>query len=301
MCTTATRARVRLPWSQTAVPPKGTNCSHCSITWWFEWWERGRGIVGTDKQPLGLQTLFDSEHGEWDLTIAGKYCPRTPEPPPQPTVPSRLLLHEFICAHWFLRGSLLTKFDWLSLRRIARAQSVIWVQAIAYFWDSKYGHLFIPPPRKTSPSHPPPRDCARSLPWQIPAHPQRFGSGTSNSSPSMSAPGTLRSGAGAHGACSFRPLSVRPARPNATSSSRPLESFPIRETTLARWPAGSSRIPAVANAAQLDCRRRHRDGYQVQRCECLPKQSTIRFRPIPHHQITVPHHDLTFEPLEPAH
>ena len=116
MCTTATRARVRLPWSQTAVPPKGTNCSHCSITWWFEWWERGRGIVGTDKQPLGLQTLFDSEHGEWDLTIAGKYCPRTPEPPPQPTVPSRLLLHEFICAHWFLRGSLLTKFDWLSLR-----------------------------------------------------------------------------------------------------------------------------------------------------------------------------------------
>ena len=37
----------------------------------------------------------------------------------------------------------------------------------------------------------------------------------------------LRSGAGAHRACSLRPLSGRPAWPNATSSSIALQSFPI--------------------------------------------------------------------------
>ena len=37
---------------------------------------------------------------------------------------------------------------------------------------------------------------------------------------------TLRSGASGHAACSFRPLPERPAWPNATSSSRPPQSFP---------------------------------------------------------------------------
>ena len=77
------------------------------------------------------------ERGEWDLTVAGKYCPRTPELAPQPTFPSlplpRLLLYEFICAHWFLRGSPLARFDWVSLRAVARAESLIWLRAIAYF------------------------------------------------------------------------------------------------------------------------------------------------------------------------
>ena len=52
-----TRARVRLPLSQTAVSFKATNRSRFRIDLWFEWWERGRGIVGTHKQPPGLQTL----------------------------------------------------------------------------------------------------------------------------------------------------------------------------------------------------------------------------------------------------
>ena len=49
-------------------------------------------------------------------TIPGYYHPRVPEPLDQPTVPfwPRLLLQELICTHSSLRGSLLTKSDWLS-------------------------------------------------------------------------------------------------------------------------------------------------------------------------------------------
>ena len=71
-------------------------------------------------------TLYESwpKHGEWDLTIAGKFSPRTPKPVPQPIVPflplRRLLLHEFICAHW-------------SLRKSPQEPNVIWVQAIVNF------------------------------------------------------------------------------------------------------------------------------------------------------------------------
>ena len=45
---------------------------------------------------------------------------------------ARLILHEFICAHWFLLRSPLTKFDWLSLG-VARVERLVWVQAIAHF------------------------------------------------------------------------------------------------------------------------------------------------------------------------
>ena len=67
------------------------------------------------------------------LTIAGKYCPRTPDPALFCLHPARLLLHEFICARWSQPGSPLTKFHWRSLRAVAKAESLIWVQAIAYF------------------------------------------------------------------------------------------------------------------------------------------------------------------------
>ena len=47
--------------------------------------------------------------------MAWKYCPRTPDPALLCLPLARLLLHEFVCAHWSLPGSALTKFDWLSL------------------------------------------------------------------------------------------------------------------------------------------------------------------------------------------
>ena len=58
-------------------------------------------------------TLFDSgpKLGEWDITIAGKYCPCTRDPAPLCLPLARLPLHEIICAHWCLPGSPLAKFD----------------------------------------------------------------------------------------------------------------------------------------------------------------------------------------------
>ena len=52
--------------------------------------------------------------GEWGLTIAPKYCLVLQIQRGCVCPQVRLLLHEFILAHWYELGSPLTKFDWLS-------------------------------------------------------------------------------------------------------------------------------------------------------------------------------------------
>ena len=61
-----------------------------------------KGIVGTHKEPPGLQTLSTNRGRSMEsgiLTIAGIYCPRTPDPALLCLPPAQLHFHEFICAH----------------------------------------------------------------------------------------------------------------------------------------------------------------------------------------------------------
>ena len=243
---------------------------------------------------IGAEAWRVGSHG------SRKILPRTPEPAPQPTVLSRFLLHEFMCAHWFLPGSPLAKFDLLS-PGVAGAESVIWVQAIFLRQQTR---AFRHPAAASIPTSP---HCSPfAVADRCSSAAFRLGNQQQQSF-NVGASQTLGSGcSGAeHGACSFRPLSGRPAWPNATSSSRPLQSFPIpaRQRPLVglgrQLPSTSFRQRSrQSGALQRDCRSsRHRDGYQAQWCECLPKQSTIRPTPIPRHHFTVPHHvpdHLTF-------
>ena len=88
------------------------------------------GSSGRADSPCSGRTnsIYDSEPDFWKWDLARNFCPHVHGPESQPAVPSqpRLLLRELIFAHSHptdprrsLRGSPLTKSDWLSLRRVA--------------------------------------------------------------------------------------------------------------------------------------------------------------------------------------
>ena len=135
----------------------------------------------------------------------------------------------------------------------------------------------------TSPVRLPARYWARSLPWQVPAR------GVSAQQPATAVlqcrrqpnPGkkTLRSGAGAHGACSFRPLLWVPSMAERDIVLEVLAEFPDpSEPTPRQLPISPTqpvvqaglRTPAFATVTDIKL-----------------NGATIRFTPFPRHHITV--------------
>ena len=92
------------------------------------------GSLGRADSPCSGRTdsIYDSEPDlwKWDLDTTGDCCPRAPRPVPQSAVQfrPRLLLRELLLAHSpsdprrSIRGSPLTKSDWLSLKGVAHTE-----------------------------------------------------------------------------------------------------------------------------------------------------------------------------------
>ena len=117
LCTVAARACVRLP-----LFASKQQTAHISVsTSGFDDGEEPAGHTSS----LWVSRFRTEAWRVGPLIIAGICCLRTPESAPQRTFPSLPLplplLYVFICARWFLRVGLLTKFDWLSLRREPKA------------------------------------------------------------------------------------------------------------------------------------------------------------------------------------
>ena len=130
---------------------------------------------------------------------------------------------------------------------------------------------FIHPAAARNTTHPSPTSQLCSL-YAV-ADPCSPGSGTSNSSPPMLAPAKTWEVDAQEWSQRARSLLIqaalwRPAWPNATSSSRPLQSFPIETTrTPARWSGQAAlehQLSPPQPVVRRSCRLRHRDGYQAQ-------------------------------------
>ena len=276
--------------------PSKQQIAHVSVsTGWFEWWERGRGTIGTHQQPLGVQTLFlnrGRSTEKWDLNHSRKYVASYPKNQRR-TVPSRLPSPrvQFVPTGFFAEvpsnstGSLSGR--WRDPKASFGSRPSLTSETVNTGINSS---------RRRTKHHPPILHLAavlalcrgRSLLTRSVS-----GSGTSNSSPPMSAPAKPWEVGAQERRRRARSLLIQAALWAPSMAERNINPRgPCRVSRSQRDNARSSawadcfRTAALTNAARSaalptrDCRR-HRDGYRAQWCECLPNLSTIRFTPIP--------------------
>ena len=115
VCALSPCARVRLPRSPTAASFKATYRSHFRVDLWFEWWggkEREESSRRTSSLRVSRRSL---RIGTAAWGVGTHHSRKIPDPALLCLTLAQLLLHESTCAHWFLPGSPLAKFDWLSL------------------------------------------------------------------------------------------------------------------------------------------------------------------------------------------
>ena len=220
VCTIATCVRVRLPRPQTGVSLQATNCSRFSVIWWCEWWERGRGTVGTRKQP--------------SLTGGGESRKRH-------LGPGHCLL---------LRQQTLAFVHPADAQNITHPSPTLLLCSLCAVADPCSPAGF--------------RHRKKQQQSSLIGASQTLGRGRSGAEPAQERSQRAQS-------LLIQAALWAPSMADRDIILEALAEFPDpSETTPARWPWQAAPEHQCA-APKRDCRRGHRDGYQAQWCECLPK------------------------------